>query len=693
VTQADERPFRSAAILRGVAFAALALALLAWPIVPHDTDLFYHLNFGRRIASTLSLPHTAFYSYVESTHALVDYYWLSQLVFYWVDHALGSIGLIALRAALFLALSAVVVQLAARSSLGRASPTRAACVVVPALLVTLERYSTVRPHMFSYLFLATALLCVELGGRALLLLVPIAVLWSNLHGIEYPVFLLVLGGAVAERLVRIAVAVGDPKAARSETLVLCGAAAALLANPFGARLLPVPFTPLGLVGQAIFELQTLRITDLISFGFEKLVPTWEALRAVVLGVALACAITNVARKTMQLRHLVWLTFGLYLLTRAPRFSIEFTLLSLPTMLASDWLAGRPSATARGPLRVVLWGALAALTVARIDKITRGPFAYPLADNFLPRGTAALLRAHAPSGRVLHHPNYGGYLEWTFGDRFTIGADLQTPFLFPGTRVLELSSAFAEPRPLQAAAAIWRADYVLVPWSDIAQLEPGVSDKYAPVGFDDVVVAYAHRERCAAFVSRFELHALVPANLNRLLYGQLPASRLTGAEYELARLEKIDSHVAVVHTARAVVAAMRGARAQALQHARAAVALAPGQLEALRVAGEIELEQGLAADALPQFMRALELVEASGAPPVLRSRLAWGAARALTALGRARETYALIAPVFGDVTSTSVTAGDLKLLAAAAGDAAETSAARTLARLAAIRSGLQPAGQQ
>jgi hypothetical protein len=79
--------------------------------------------------------------------------------------------------------------------------------------------------------------------------------------------------------------------------------------------------------------------------------------------------------------------------------------------------------------------------------------------------------------------------------------------------------------------------------------------------------------------------------------------------------------------------------------------------------------------------------------VLRSRLAWGAARALTALGRARETYALIAPVFGDVTSTSVTAGDLKLLAAAAGDAAETSAARTLARLAAIRSGLQPAGQQ
>jgi tetratricopeptide (TPR) repeat protein len=684
VTLAGERPIRNAAGLLGVVLAALALALLAWPIVPHDTDLFYHLNFGRRIASTLSIPHTAWYSYIETTHALVDYYWLSQLVFYRVHNAFGPIGLIALRAALFLALTSVVVRLATQSLLGRASPLRAACVVVPALLVTLERFSTVRPHMFSYLFLATALLCVELGGRALLALVPIAVLWSNLHGIEYPVFVLVLGGAAAERLAGIVRHATDRATLRNETLVLCAAFVALLANPFGVRLLPVPFTPLGLVGQAIFELQALRIADLLDFGVEKLVPTWEALRAVVLSLALACALAGLARRTLKLRHLVWLLGGLYLLTRAPRFSIEFTLLSLPTLLGSHWLADRPSLSAKAPLRVLLWAALAALAIARVGKVTRGPFAYPLADNFLPRGTAALLRAHAPTGRVLHHPNYAGYLEWTFDTRFTIGADLQTPFLFSGTRVLELSSAFAEPRALHSAAEIWRADYVLVPWSAIAQLEPGVTDHYAPVGFDDVVVAYAHRERCAAFVSRFELHALVPANLNRLLYGQLPASELASADLELARLGKIDGRVAVVHTARAVVAETRGARAEALKHAEAAVALAPGQLEALRVAGEIALEQGLAAAALPHFTRALELAQTSGTPPALRSRLAWGAARALTALGRARETYALIAPAFGDITSSTITADDLQLLAAAAGDATDTTAARTLARLAALR---------
>jgi hypothetical protein len=658
--------------------------LFAWPIVPHDTDLFYHLNFGRRIAESGAIPSTAWYSYVQTRPGAVDYYWLSQLAFYLVHHAFGVVGLIALRALLFVTLAAVLFWTASRSELGRASRTWAVVVVVVALLLVLERFNTVRPHMFSYLLLAASIALIEQRGRAAFALVGVSVLWANLHGIEYPVLLLVLLGALVGR-------VGDlrSQATRGFPLLLCAAGLCVLANPVGVRLLAVPFTPLGLVGQAIFELQPVHVADLTSFSVESLVPTWSALRALMLAFAAVSCIASMGRRTLALRHLLWLAGGIYLLLHAERFSAELTLLALPAVLGSTWLAELRAPLGSRPFRALLLMSLAALAVTRVLQVTHGPWRYPLAESFLPKGTATLLRAHAPAGRVLHHPNYGGYLEWTLGEHFQIGADLQTPFLFSGERVLEQSSAFADARALRAAASKSRADYVLVPWPKVALVEAGIADAYAAVGFDDAVVAYAHRQRCAQFVSRFELRALSPGKLDRLLHELLSTGEVDAAEPELARLASIDDQVAVVRAAQAVVAKQNGAPTLARAHAKAAVALAPGHLEALRIAGEISLSAGAAPEAFRYFKRGLERLSVSDAPPLTRRHLAWGAARALAQLGRAREAYALTLPVFGDLTSASVSADDLTLLSAAARDAGEDAAAHTLEHLAASRSGHGP----
>ena len=80
----------------------------SWPIVAADTDLWYHLNAGRFIAANGALPQTAFFSFLRPAPVWLDYYWLSQLVFYGVHSAAGYLGLVELRALAALATYALI---------------------------------------------------------------------------------------------------------------------------------------------------------------------------------------------------------------------------------------------------------------------------------------------------------------------------------------------------------------------------------------------------------------------------------------------------------------------------------------------------------------------------------------------------------------------------------------------------------
>src|SRR6185436_9594335 len=66
------------------------------------------------------------------------------------------------------------------------------------LLVFLQRFGTVRPHLFSFLLVAGLLYILEHRPDRAWLLPPLGVLQCNLHGIEYPVLLLVLGAYLSE---------------------------------------------------------------------------------------------------------------------------------------------------------------------------------------------------------------------------------------------------------------------------------------------------------------------------------------------------------------------------------------------------------------------------------------------------------------------------------------------------------------
>ena len=327
---------------------------------------------------------------------------------------------------------------------------------------------------------------------------------------------------------------------------------ATIATPFGLRLLPVPFTPLGLLSSEIFETRPLTWRD-HSFD-ATLVPSFGALRALLVAIVAIAVAGSLARKTVALRHLIWCAGGAFLLLRAERFPVESTLLALPLVTHAPWLCEVRVPGSPRVASALLLAAVIAFGTARFLQVTRGP-------SRLPGGAACCHRApprcwpHAGSGRVLHHPNYGGYLEWAFGDRLSIAADMQTPFLFDGARVLELTAAYADGASLRAVAQRWKADYVLLQWRDAQALAPALADAYALVGFDDVALAYAHRQRAAALVARAELRALTPQALQALLARRLPPEALGAVATELERFAKLGES-AVVRAAQALVAEQR-----------------------------------------------------------------------------------------------------------------------------------------
>src|SRR4029079_7732582 len=96
-------------------FASITIGALAWPIFPHDGDLWYHLASGRFIAQHHALPNTPFFSVLPAAAGWVDYYWFFQCAGYALHGMVGYAALVVLRAALLVGLAGVVLVHVRRS--------------------------------------------------------------------------------------------------------------------------------------------------------------------------------------------------------------------------------------------------------------------------------------------------------------------------------------------------------------------------------------------------------------------------------------------------------------------------------------------------------------------------------------------------------------------------------------------------
>jgi hypothetical protein len=374
---------------------ALALKTMGEPIRPED--LWWHLGMGRVIAGVRAIPLVDLFSFTRRGVPYFDQPWLAQLVLFFTHDAVGLAGLLLLGFLLMLAAETMIV----------ASAVRRGARIVPALLVQFAlapvaaRGWSMRPQALAVpIFAAYVFLLARWrsGERApIWLLVPLMIVWANLHG-SFPfgvalVVLTLLAAAIDAAQKRR----GPAVAWKELGLVAAGCALAPLVNPRGSALFGYVISLLRDPSVHIArEWQTVTLADAEG-------------RYVAAVLLATCAIA--VWKRPRLGDLVLIAPFAVLLLSAVRNGIWLSFVLGP--LVASWLA--PATPAEGvPRRLVAASAIAILLFSLIPWIKPlllpRPYGPLVWSERTPIAAAeALARDPRRPARLFHGMGFGSYL--------------------------------------------------------------------------------------------------------------------------------------------------------------------------------------------------------------------------------------------------------------------------------------------
>ena len=222
-------------------FAAFCFTV---PIAP-SADTWWHLATGRYIAQNKTIPHVDPFSATVAGKPWTAHEWLSDVIFYAIYLATGSMGLLFL----VCALTTLAFWFAYRSLGG--SPFSRALALVIGVWAARPDFS-VRPQLFSFLMAGIFLFVLRryaTGGSAkILYTLPIlTLLWVNLHGgyaLGLALIFLFAVGIVLDVCWGREDRVAAMRTVKGLLLVLLGCLVVVPLNPNGFALFSYPFETL-----------------------------------------------------------------------------------------------------------------------------------------------------------------------------------------------------------------------------------------------------------------------------------------------------------------------------------------------------------------------------------------------------------------------------------------------------------------
>lgn len=376
-----------------------------------DFDTWWHLAAGRWIVEHGAVPATDTLSHTARSHTWINLGWAYDIGIYLL-HSLGGPALLCVAAAFCFTLAVWLLLRLVTPHLGRAG---GAFLILLVVLVIQDRF-TVRPEMISFPLLVGLLSVLEFGrtreGRGLWLLVPLMVVWVNVHGL----FIIGVFAIVCAYV-----------QAPSRRLALWGlaAAAAVIINPFGLSGVLLPFKLFTLIDkaspalQAIAEFRSPFASDAVGLGIltYKLVLIFGSISVVA-----AFVLNPRERRVGDVAFFVGLA-ALSLIAR--RNTALFALGASPFIARSiATVASKlPEAVSNALKRFAPYGATAVIFVSlalgttvvtgafyRFDRQPR-EFGAGVLEGSFPIRAAAFARAAKLPPKLYNDVAAGGYLAW------------------------------------------------------------------------------------------------------------------------------------------------------------------------------------------------------------------------------------------------------------------------------------------
>jgi tetratricopeptide (TPR) repeat protein len=587
-----------------------------------DADMFHHLAAGRTMVEHGAIPVQESFSFTRAGTPYTNYYWLFGYLAYRL-HALGGLpALIALRAVLVLLTANLLYYWCWRRS---RAPLPALAVSLLAIGLYTGRTPNIRPHLFSYLGLVVALILLDrmwARPRHLAVGVPLlAVPWASLHGVEYPVLLLLVGAdGVAAALPHWRAPLGE--VLRSWDVLrwpalfaLCLVALAL--NPSGVVLFAAP--AIGFAAESLRYVQEmqpypwLRLFDLFP---EPGLWSGVAFHYLIL-LALVAVPDWIRRRDARAILLVGASTALAL--QGARFIPEFAI------LASGFIAEGTAGVVHGAserarrlgaaVAVALIGfVLVSAVLTTRAEVAAGHYTL-LSETAYPVGPARWLALDGRGGNVFSQATVAAYLEWTLPERVRVFMDMRTPEPFDGQIYwLYRDVAFGrDPGRLAALARQWPIDYVLL-YRETALGEALVRHPaagYRLVYADHAFVLLARDDRVDGGVGP-ALHELNPFDRSLDYVQGLDPDRRDRLRRECERLLAVWPGNHLAHQTGLAVLLRAGQAEPALARVQPLLDAFPREPRYPYVAGLALLALGQDAAAMSQLERALALDPGFGA---------------------------------------------------------------------------------
>ena len=378
-----------------------------------DADFWFHLKTGEYVVQTGLIPRTDAFSFTNYGAPWIAHGWLSGVIFYVVYSTLGFKGLIFM----FALLTALAFWIVFKRS--SSNPFIAGFATLLGVWTVMPTIG-VRPRVFTLLLASVYLAILSRyerrgEGREIWWLVPLMVLWVNLHG-GFLIGLALIGLTIIG-IPLDALAAGEkirPVWPRLRTLglVLIGSGFAGLLNPYGLR---IYVETIGTLRSPIYQQV---VVDWVS-------PDFHQTELLPLLLLMLLTITALALSPKRLRpsELLLLLVTLYSTLKTQRNMAIFALVAVP--LFADyfqrWLEATPFGKSLAPKqsshmtgRATVFSLLLLLGLLPfIAKLKSTVYAAPTQKMLgVPLNAVAYLKERGITGNTFTNPNiWGGYLIW------------------------------------------------------------------------------------------------------------------------------------------------------------------------------------------------------------------------------------------------------------------------------------------